>query len=217
MFSSYIANSSSPKGGASGSTAGSSGGKGAKEQQQQQAEAARKAALKEIADGRATIKPLMENMTSVAGSQYWNYGYRGAAMLTFFATSMTLSSRYFPSFSSSANIMALFGGYFAGGYMHYLHHSYCSAKLIMAIDAQVKKLRERDEQTNGFASAEYSSEVDTLRRMRVEAHPRGLEVPDLASDDVKKPRSQMSEAERVEDILAEFDRRRAMQQKRGGQ
>ncbi|EAN94735.1 hypothetical protein C3747_9g88 [Trypanosoma cruzi] len=155
-----------------------------------------------IENNRGLVRKAMDQYQSVAGSNYWTYGYMGGAMVTTMAACLSIGGRV-PFFRNYASWISLAGGYFGGKAMLGMHNSYNLASVVNVINKSIDETRKMDEQ-HGFSIPEYAREVDSLKRMKYELIPYSTEAIEARKHDVKN----MSLNESADALVEAYEKRK---------
>ncbi|RNF11972.1 uncharacterized protein Tco025E_06542 [Trypanosoma conorhini] len=155
-----------------------------------------------IENNRSLVRKAIDKYQSVAGSNYWTYGYMGGAMVTTMAACLSVGGRV-PFFRNYASWISLAGGYFGGKAMLGVHNSYNLASVVRVINTSIDETRKMDEQY-GFSISEYAREVDALQQMKYELMPYSTEAIEARKHDVKS----MPLDERVDALVDAYEKRR---------
>ncbi|ESL08668.1 hypothetical protein TRSC58_03626 [Trypanosoma rangeli SC58] len=155
-----------------------------------------------IENNRSLVRKAMDRYQSVAGSNYWTYGYMGGAMMATMAACLSIGGRV-PFFRSYASWISLAGGYFGGKAMLGAHNSYNLASVVRVINTLIDETRKMDEQ-HGFNISDYAREVDSLQHMKYELMPYSTEAIEARKHDVKS----LPLDERVDALVEAYEKRR---------
>lgn len=158
-----------------------------------------------IADSRAKLKNPIEQYQSVANSTYWFYGYVGGTMMGAMACALAIGSR-FPVVGRYASWIALIGGYYGGQQIHGVHNNYNLQAVLTLIDSNIAEMKRLDEKTNKLIPP-YGHEIQNLTKMRHELAPETKEAREEASKAAASAGASLDQ--RVDDLLAAFERRKA--------
>ena len=173
----------------------------------------REEALRVITQHQAAVKKPMEQMHSVAGSQYWRYGYMGGTLLTAGALTFAISSK-FPVFASVGSIASLGLGFVGGPKLHEFHVMALRQQVVKELDASIAALDAAGEKaradnktsTSNAAAKEYGEALQLMRATRDEVLPPGMTITGGVDEETAKKAADLDG--RVDQLLDAYAKRR---------